>query len=157
MVERIDLRSTYIRRPTGELVIIPNKAVFEKTIVNYSRPSQRRVDLKVGVSYEDDLETVRAVAIAAVEVLPERDETKPVELYFLEFGDSAIQLVIRFWASYLRRAEYLQARSAAIVAIKQAFDREGISIPFPTHVLLGTPAVALDPQADPGVSTLTDG
>jgi small conductance mechanosensitive channel len=137
VVEQIDLRSTYIRRPTGELVIIPNKAVFEKTIINYSRPSQRRVDLTVGVSYEDDLEQVREVAIAAIEVIPERDEAKPVELYFQEFGDSAIQLVVRFWASYHRRAEYLQARSAAIVAIKQAFDREGISIPFPTQVTMG--------------------
>lgn len=134
VVERIDLRSTYIRRPTGELVIIPNKAVFEKTIVNYSRPSQRRVDLVVGVSYDDDLEHVRTVAMAAVEGLAEREEEKPVELYFQEFKDSSIQFVIRFWTSYRRRAEYLQARSAAIVAIKQAFDREGISIPYPTQM-----------------------
>lgn len=136
VVEQIDLRSTYIRRPTGELVIIPNKTVFEQTIINYSRPSQRRVDLKVGVSYDDDLEHVRRVAIAAVESLAEREEEKPVELYFEQFADSSIQFVVRFWTSYRRRAEYLQARSAAIVAIKQAFDREGISIPFPTQMTL---------------------
>ncbi len=58
-VEEINLRDTVLRTFQGQLVIIPNKDVFQKPIENYSLLGKRRLDLKVGVSYGDDLERVR--------------------------------------------------------------------------------------------------
>ena len=93
------------------------------------------MDVPVGVSYADDLQTAKRVAIAAVEALECRLSDRPVELFYEGFGDSAITFVVRFWIPFARQPDYLAARSAAVVAIKQAFDREGITIPFPIRTL----------------------
>lgn len=134
-VNQITLRWTEVYTQQGQLVMIPNKQVFENPIMNYSSLGRRRIDLNVGVSFGDDLVKAREVAIRAVEDLPERLPERPVELYYEEIGRSAINLVIRFWIPFSKQADYLVARSEAIVRIKQAFDAEGITMPFPTRTL----------------------
>lgn len=134
-VNQINLRWTEIYTQQGQLVLIPNKQVFENPIMNYSSLGRRRIDLNVGVSYGDDLVKAREVAIRAVEEIPERLADRPVELYYEEIGESSIDFVIRFWISFSKQADYLAARSEAILRIKQAFDAEGITIPFPTRTL----------------------
>lgn len=135
-VEEINLRATVLRTPTGQLVYVPNGEVFRAKLINYSKLGQRRVDLACGVSYADDLETVRRVAIEAIEGVPQRIQGKEVEFYYEEFGGSSINFVVRFWIEFSNRhAQYKQAQTAAIVALKRAFDENGISIPFPIRTL----------------------
>jgi small conductance mechanosensitive channel len=134
-VRKISLRSTEILTPQGQLVLVPNRQVFENPIVNYSRTGQRRIDLAVGVAYGDDLETARRIAVAAVEDVEARQANHPVELFYEEFGDSSINFVVRFWIDFSRQAEYLAARSEAIERVKAAFDEGGITIPFPIRTL----------------------
>lgn len=135
VVSDVSMRTTVLRQLTGEYVRIPNKDVLNSPLVNFSQAGERRVDLEVGVSYRDDLERVRRVAIAAVEGVEGRRKERPVELFYDGFGDSAINFVVRFWIPFARQPDYLAARSAAVIAIKQAFDREGIAIPFPIRTL----------------------
>ena len=135
IVSDVSLRTTVLRQVTGEYVRIPNKDVLNSPLINFSQAGERRVDLQVGVSYGDDLERVRRVAIAAVEGVEARRRERPVELFYEGFGDSSINFVVRFWIPFARQPDYLGARSAAVVAIKQAFDREGITIPFPIRTL----------------------
>ncbi len=134
-VRRITLRSTEIGTPQGQIVLVPNRQVFENPITNYSRSGERRVDLAVGVAYGDDLERARTVAVAAVEKVEARQGDRPVELFFEEFGDSSINFVVRFWIEFSRQAEYLAARSEAIERVKTAFDEAGLTIPFPIRTL----------------------
>ncbi len=134
-VQRITLRSTEIRTPPGQLVLVPNSQVFQNPIVNFSSTGERRVDLSVGVAYGDDLEKARTVAVAAVEKIEARQADRPVELFFEEFGDSSINFVVRFWIDFSRQAEYLAARSEAIERVKTAFDEAGLTIPFPIRTL----------------------
>ncbi len=134
-VQRITLRSTEIRTPPGQIVLVPNSQVFQNPIVNFSRTGERRVDLSVGVAYGDDLEKARSVAVAAVEQIEARQADRPVELFFEEFGDSSINFVVRFWIDFSRQAEYLAARSEAIERVKAAFDEAGLTIPFPIRTL----------------------
>ncbi len=134
-VQRITLRSTEIRTPPGQIVLVPNSQVFQNPIVNFSRTGERRVDLSVGVAYGDDLEKARSVAVAAVEQIEARQADRPVELFFEEFGDSSINFVVRFWIDFSRQAEYLAARSEAIERVKVAFDEAGLTIPFPIRTL----------------------
>ncbi len=135
IVKKITLRSTELRTPQGQMVLVPNRQVFENPIVNYSRTGERRVDLSVGVAYGDDLARAREVAVSAVEAIEGRQSDRPVELFFEEFGDSSINFVVRFWIDFARQAEYLAARSEAIVRLKAAFDEAGLTIPFPIRTL----------------------
>jgi len=136
VVRRVHLRWTEIRAPEGQVILVPNKQVFENPITNYSTLGQRRVDLKAGVSYGDDLEKVRRVALQAIEAVSTRKPESEVELFFQELGESSINLVVRFWIDFAaRQSDYLQARSEAIMRLKRAFDENGITLPFPTRTL----------------------
>ncbi len=134
-IASISLRSTILKTPDGQEVIIPNKDVLQNPITNYSHTPRRRIDISCGVAYNDDLETVRTIAINAIENHIQFMDSKPVELFFTEFGDSSINFTIRFWQRIITKRDYLSAQSEAIIAIKKAFDKEGISIPFPIRTL----------------------
>lgn len=104
-------------------------------VVNYSANGTLRVDLQCGVSYGEDLPTVRRVAVDAITDVPGRDTSREVELFFEEFGSSSISFVTRFWVDYDTHADFLTARSGAICRLKQAFDAHDIMIPFPIRTL----------------------
>ena len=134
-VHALDLRATILKIPSGELVTIPNQEIVLNPIVNFSRTGERRVELELGVSYGEDLDEVKQVALEAVGGLEERDESREAELYFSGFGDSSIDLIVRFWLRGVSQREFLAGRSAAVVAIKRAFDERQITIPFPIRTL----------------------
>lgn len=133
-VEKVHLRYSIIRTFEGQLVRIPNRQIFENSLVNYTKPGERRVDFTVGVSYGDDLEKARDIAVEAVTEVEERDTERDVEVYYTEFGDSSVNFSLRFWIEYPGQ-DYLKARSDAIVQVKKAFDENGITIPFPIRTL----------------------
>ncbi len=135
-IQKINLRSTILMTPTGQEVIIPNRDVLQTPLVNYTRSGERRVDLDCGVSYGDDLEEVRDIAMQAITDSDiELMEGKPVEVFFKEFGDSSINFVLRFWYNTTLQRDYFAAKNQAVIALKNAFDRNGITIPFPIRTM----------------------
>ena len=108
-VQEINLRTTILLTPTGQLVYVPNGELFRTRLTNYSRLGQRRVDLACGVSYAEDLEAVRQVAIEAIEGVEQRIPGKDVEFYYEEFGGSSIDFVVRFWIPFNEPARRVQA------------------------------------------------
>lgn len=136
VVDQLNLRATVVRTPTGQLVFVPNSDVFQNRLTNYSRSGQRRVDLACGVSYGDDLEKAKRVALEAIEGLEKRVQGRDVELFYNEFGGSSINFTLRFWIDFSRsQADFLAAQSDAIMALKRAFDENDITIPFPIRTL----------------------
>jgi small conductance mechanosensitive channel len=134
-VQDVDLRSTHVRTLTGQLVRIPNGDVFGAPIINFSQSAARRVDLTCGVSYGDDLETAKRVALDAINDVEGRSRKHDVELFFEAFGGSSIDFVVRFWIEDTGQGAYLAARSDAIQRLKKAFDEAGVGIPFPIMTL----------------------
>ena len=134
-VAAIDHRSTRIKTTSGQAVLIPNKEIFETKLVNFSTSRTRRVELRVGVSYGEDLNSVREITSAALSSLEMRETDKVVEVFFEGFGGSSIDLVARFWIDFSRQVEYKHALSEAIIAIKKAFDEKDVAIPFPIRTL----------------------
>jgi len=134
-IVRVNLRTTEMITFDGQDVLIPNKQVFQNAVINYTKTTQRRVDIAVGVSYGDSLETVRKITLNAITKLPMVLEEQGVDFYFIEFADSSINFEARFWIDYTEHRDYMQARSEAIMTIKEAFDQNSITIPFPIRTL----------------------
>jgi len=134
-VEKMNLRNTIIHTPQGQIVYIPNKSVFENPLENFTSSGERRIDLACGVSYGDDLEKAKEVAIEAVKTLDNYNEDRGVEFYYDEFGGSSINFKIHFWVNFHTNTDFLSARSDAIMAITQKFDENDIMIPFPIRTL----------------------
>jgi small conductance mechanosensitive channel len=127
-VEEVQIFTTVLKTPDNRRVIVPNSQMMSGTITNFSAHDHRRVDLTVGVSYDADSDHVREVlksVLAADErVLP---EPEPV-IAMLAHGDSSVDWIVRPW---VRTTDYWAFYWHAMEAIKRAFDREGISIPYP--------------------------
>ena len=134
-VTNINLRTTSITNFQGLEVIVPNKYMFTEPFINYTTTPERRLDLEVGVSYGDDLRAVTDITKSALEKIEERIEDKDVEVYFKEFGGSSINLSARVWIKYPENQAYLKARHNAVINIKEAFDENDITIPFPIRTL----------------------
>ena len=135
VVKDINLRSTIIRKFTGETVRIPNKAILESPLVNLSETGERRVDISCGVAYGDDLEKAASVVRETLDRIEQRKQDRPAEVFFTEFGDSSINFTARFWVEFGKQTDFLKARSDAVIAIKRSLDEAGITIPFPIRTL----------------------
>lgn len=134
-VMKLNLRNTIILTAQGQIVYIPNKAVYENAFTNFTKNGERRIDLACGVSYGDDLEKARKVTIEAVSGIEHRDKNREVEFFYNEFGDSSINFLVRFWIDFHNHKDFWTPQSEAIMAIKKAFDENDIMIPFPIRTL----------------------
>ncbi len=134
-VSRISLRTTIIKSLSGEDVVLPNKMVVQNAIKNYSFTAERRVDLSCGVAYNSDLDLVKKVTEQAIEENIETLDGKEIEFMYQEFAGSSINFTLRYWIHETGEKDFLNSRSHAIIAIKKAFDKNGISIPFPIRTL----------------------
>lgn len=135
IVQQISLRATTIHNFDGQEIILPNKDVFQSAIENYSDTGRRRVDLACGISYGEDLDKVKEVAIASISGSKFLAENENISFFYTSFGDSSINFNLFFWINNTAQASYMEARSEAIIKLKKAFDQNNIMIPFPIRTL----------------------
>lgn len=136
--EVIDINLNYfvIREADNNTVVIPNKTIIENPFKNYSLTTKMRIAIECGIEYSADLEKVEELTKNVIqENFNQREIGKNVEFYYTEFGDSSINFLCRFWVDSKNALQKLKAKSNAIIEIKKAFDKEGISIPFPIRTL----------------------
>jgi small conductance mechanosensitive channel len=146
-VRAINLRSTELMTSQGQIVLIPNKLIFENPIINYSRSGERRVDVAIGVSYADDLAVAKKAAVKAIAAMRDRLTGREVELYYEKFGETSVDLVLRFWIRFQKQSDFLAAQSEAIERIKAAFEEAGVTMPFPIRTIeLGATRIAADAE-----------
>jgi small conductance mechanosensitive channel len=134
-VHTINLRTTELRTLDGKQITIPNKHIYQDRLTNHSLSGERRVELRCGISYGEDLDEVKQVALEAIRSVERRARDREVELYFEGFGDSSIDFVVWLWAPFHRQTDYLSAMSEAVMCLKKAFDENDITIPFPIRTL----------------------
>jgi len=137
-VKEIQIFNTLLTSPDNIRVIIPNAQVTGSNIFNYSVNGTRRVDLVVGVSYEDDIkkaqEVIEQVLAEDEKVLKNPAPTVAVS----ELGDSSVNFVVRPW---VKSADYWDIYFSITGKVKLALDQNGISIPYPQrdiHVKSGS-------------------
>ncbi len=127
-VKEIGIFNTIINTPDNIRVFIPNAKLTGDNIMNYTANGTRRVDLVVGVSYEDDLkkakEVIEGVLAGDERVLEEPSPTVAV----VELGDSSVNFVVRPWVN---SDEYWDVYFDITANIKLSLDQNGISIPYP--------------------------
>jgi len=127
-VREIAIFNTVLATPDNQKVIVPNGSIMGNVITNVTANDTRRIDLVVGIAYEDDIGRAKDVLRAIVDEEPRiLAEPAPV-IAVSELGDNSVNLVVRPW---VKTAEYWAIRFDLTERIKQAFDREGLHIPFP--------------------------
>ncbi len=134
VVYSIDLLSIKLKTFDNLLLRIPNQTVISSEVTNVTKFPIRRLDFEVGVAYKEDLKKVKSILEQVAKNNPlSLDEPEPV-IVFKEFGDSSINIMLGIW---FEKTNYMQVKNSIFMEIKQAFDNEGIEIPFP-HVSIYT-------------------
>lgn len=127
-VEDIQIFATQLKTPDNKVIIIPNSAIMDGSIVNYSSKPTRRVDLKIGVSYDAYLPDVKELLTKTVQANEKVLHKEGYQVAVLELADSSVNLVVRTWA---KTPEYWDVYFELTESIKLALDENNISIPFP--------------------------
>ncbi len=134
-VKDIGIITTSIQTLDGQEVFVPNNLVYQNTFTNYSTFNKRRVVLKSGVSYGDDLKHVKEVAIDEVKKIDLVLENEAIDFYFTDIGSSTYNFELRFWIEFKKQTDYLEAMSELVVRIKERFEKEDISIAYSVTTL----------------------
>lgn len=127
-VEDISIFTTSFKTPDNKHVIVPNNEITAKIITNYSAKSERRLDMVIGVSYNDDLLKVKNILTKILEEEPLVLKEPKAVVAVLALADSSVNFAVRPW---VKTVDYWDAHFALHEKIKTTLDAEGISIPFP--------------------------
>lgn len=142
-VEEITIRDTYLRKRSGELVVVPNSYLFKNPITVLTDRRGRRIEIIVGVAYGEDVDASREVILAAFDGLDSIDRDKRIDVFAREFNSSSIDFLVRWWTGSTPIEEH-RSRDQVVSAIKRALDEAGIEIPFPYRTLTFKEPLALE-------------
>ncbi|MEH6632661.1 MAG: mechanosensitive ion channel domain-containing protein [Halopseudomonas aestusnigri] len=131
-VEEISLFITHMTTIDGLYLSVPNSKLWSATVTNFSRNPKRRTDLSIGIGYGDDIAKAEKVALAVLSGDARLHKDPAPIVLVTGLGESSVDLNIRYWTD---SGDYWPALSDNRRAIKEAFDKEGISIPFPQRDL----------------------
>lgn len=128
VIEEVHIFNTIMRSGDNKTIIIPNGSLMSGNIVNYSTKPTRRLDLVIGIGYDDDIKKAKQVLedLMASEERILKDPAPTIGL--LELADSSVNFAVRPWVN---SADYWGVHFDLLERIKLRFDDEGISIPYP--------------------------
>lgn len=143
-VQEIGLFATELTTFDGVYVLTPNSELWNRAVTNYSRNATRRHDLAIRISFHDDInracDILMELALADGRVL----SAPAPETMVTEIRDSAVIVNLRYWTA---AADYWSTRFDLNKAAKLAFDKNGITIPYPQHSVHYTPRDASSASA----------
>ncbi len=128
VVESVQILTTVLKTGDNKQVIVPNSQIMSGIITNYSANDTRRVDLTVGVSYDDDLDKVREELTRLVDADERILKDPACTIAVSELADSSVNFVVRPW---VKTSDYWGVHFDLTERIKKRFDEVGISFPFP--------------------------
>lgn len=136
-VQKIEILYTTLHTIDNRKVIIPNGNLANNVIVNATGADRRKLDITVGISYEDDISKAKQVLLQIIEHSEYVIREQEAQVFVSELGDSSVVMGLRCW---VRTEQYLPALWQMNEQIKNEFDRAGLHIPFPqmdVHVRAG--------------------
>lgn len=128
-VKEVQIFTTILNTPDNKRIIIPNGNLANNPMVNYSAEEKRRVDFKFGISYDDDIQLAKKLLVDIAQA-DSRILSEPAMPFVgvLEYADSSVNLCARFWVN---AKDYWDVYFQVHEQVKDSFDRNKISIPFP--------------------------
>ncbi|MCG6887170.1 MAG: mechanosensitive ion channel [Proteobacteria bacterium] len=127
-VQSIAIFNTIMTTGDNQRVIVPNGNIINSVITNITANDTRRIDLVVGIGYGDDIIKTKQV-LADIVSADDRIMSEPAPVIAVsELADSSVNLIVRPW---VKTSEYWDVYFDLMEKIKQTFDAEGISIPYP--------------------------
>ena len=135
-VEDIGLRTTKIRTFEKSLIVMPNQTIANSPIENFSRRGQRRIKLRIGVTYSTPRETLQKIVKDITLMLqnhPQIAQDQTLLVRFDEFGDSALGIFIYTFVNSAVWSKYLEVKEDVYLKIMQIVEENGAEFAFPSQ------------------------
>ncbi len=133
-VKSLGLFATELSTPDNIYIFVPNSNLWNTDIQNFSRNEVRRQDILFGISYQDDInkafKTIQKTIAKDERIMDEGD--KAPQIMVTNLGESSVDITLRIWSD---RADFWTLKVDTIKAVKEALDKDGVSIPFPTRTI----------------------
>ncbi len=127
-VMQVQILTTILKTGDNKQIIVPNGQIMSSIITNFSANDTRRVDLTIGIGYDDDIDKARDTMQELIDA-DDRILKDPASLIAVsELADSSVNFVVRVW---VKSGDYSAVKFGMTEAIKKRFDKEGISFPYP--------------------------
>ncbi|UPQ80094.1 mechanosensitive ion channel [Flavobacterium azooxidireducens] len=127
-VKQIQIFVTQLATVDNQIIFVPNGALSNGTIINYSYATTRRANLVIGISYGSDIKKAKQIAMEVMENHPSVLKDPAPVVLVSDLADSSINLAVRPWANL---PDFFVMRSDILEQVKLRFDENGIEIPFP--------------------------
>ncbi len=127
-VQSMTLVSTSIMTADNRLMIVPNNSIWGNIITNVTHSDERRVDLTFGIGYDDDIAQAQDVMEQVLGEHPLVLQAPEPTIKVHELADSSVNFICRPW---VKTADYWTVYWEVTRSVKERFDAEGISIPYP--------------------------
>jgi len=127
-VEAVSIFQTQLRGADNQTIVLPNSLITTDSIINLTPSETRRIELVIGIGYQDDVGTARAAALEVMRSDPRVLPEPAPDVLVYSLGDNSVNLGIRCHA---RNADHFVTKCELTERIKVAFDDAGITIPFP--------------------------
>ncbi|KKN98006.1 hypothetical protein LCGC14_0152050 [marine sediment metagenome] len=131
-VDSIQIFNTILKTPDNKTVIVPNGSLSNGNIVNYSRQATRRVDVNIGIDYGDSVKQARSILLGLAEADSRVFKDPAAVVWLASLGDNSVNLSLRMWA---KTEDFWGVFWDIQEQAKEAFDEQGISIPFPQRTV----------------------
>ena len=129
-VKSIQIFNTILKTPDNKIIIIPNGAISNNPITNYSAEETRRIDLTFGIGYDDDFEEAKSIIQNLISEDSRIFKDPAPFVRVSNLGASSVDIVTRVW---VERTEYANVFHDLIEHVKKEFDKNKISFPFPQN------------------------
>jgi small conductance mechanosensitive channel len=127
-VKEIQLFTTILATPDNVMILVPNGKIFGDVIKNISGYDTRRIDLVIGIGYGASIQKAWEVMEGIIKADGRILKDPAPAIAVSELGDSSVNFVVRPW---VKKEDYWNVRFDLLRTIKEAFDENGIEIPFP--------------------------
>jgi len=153
-IDQVSVFQTQMQTIDNRMIVLPNSQITSAPIINFTALPQRRVDLAVGVGYNDNIAHAREVLLAVAKASP-RVLVEPVaDVLVTGLGESSVNLVLRAWVS---TPDVLEAKSELLEGMHAALRQHGLSIPFPQRDLHVYHHGKAPPESSPLRDVVDDG
>ena len=133
-IQDIKTRATEVKTYDGRKVIIPNSDLYSKQVINNTGYGDRRFNVIVGISYDDDIKKAKELAQEVLDEAEQVEDNPEPQVLVDELGGSSVNLKLRGWTDN-RKANIVSAGSEVTQLVKEKYDEADIDIPYPIRTV----------------------
>ncbi|MCW4005489.1 MAG: mechanosensitive ion channel family protein [Candidatus Bathyarchaeota archaeon] len=134
-VKSIGIKSTRVILLQGEELVLSNKELTSTAVRNFKKLQKRRINFKIGVTYDTSLEKLKKIPKIISDIVDAQEYAEIDRVHFYEFADFSLKIEVVYYVTVSDYTKYMDIQQAINFGIKEAFEKEGIEMAFPTQTI----------------------